>query len=64
MDTREHLIRQAAGMVDDQIERTLAGEVVSEVDKFLVGATLNACLAAGIHPEEINALRTTCVDSD
>ena len=62
MDHRAHLIAQAAGTVDDVITRHLAGETMGPVDKLLVDSTLNACLNAGIHPGEINAVRTTALD--
>ena len=59
MDQREHLARQAAGVVDDAIEAHERGETVSPVDAAIAQASLRAAREAGVHPHEINRYRRT-----
>lgn len=59
MDQREHTARQAAGSVDDVIERHERGETVGPADVAIAKTNLRAALDAGIHPHELDQYRRT-----
>ena len=64
MNQREHTARQAAGSVDDVIERHEHGETVGPVDAAIVKTNLRAAMDAGIHPHELDQYRRTAPSRD
>ena len=59
MNQREHIARQAAGVVDSAVEAYERGETLTPVDAAITRTNLRAALDAGIHPAELDQYRRT-----